>query len=124
MGGKTAVVEKTPRLRGKAVVTGGRGAATRYRRSAGRILSFAVSEGVIPTNPALGVRRPASEVRTVRLSPTDYLALGTALREAAEQGANPTAIAAVRLLALTGCRKGKSSACAGLRLTNPGGHFG
>jgi integrase len=107
MAGKTAMVEKTPRLRGKAVVTGGRGAAARTAGLLGGILSFAVSDGVIPTNPALGVRRPASEVRTVRLSPTDYLALGTALKEAAEQAANPTAIAAVRLLALTGCRKGE-----------------
>jgi integrase len=107
MAGKTAVVEKTDRLRGKAVVTGGRGAAARSAGLLGGILSFAVSEGVIPNNPALGVRRPASGARTVRLTPADYAALGTALNAAAQGGANPTAIAAVRLLALTGCRKGE-----------------
>ena len=39
MGGKTAVVEKTPRLRGKAVVTGGRGAAVDRRSAAGSFYS-------------------------------------------------------------------------------------
>lgn len=105
--GKTAVVEKTKRLRGKAVVTGGRGAAARSAALLGGIMSFAVSEGVIATNPALGVRRPASEARTARLSPSDYSKLGRALDAEAHDGANPTAIAAIRLLALTGCRKGE-----------------
>ena len=89
MAGKTAVVEKSPRLRGKAVVTGGRGAAARSAGLLGGILSFAMSEGVIPNNPALGVRRPASEVRRVRLSPADYSALGTALSDAAAAARKP-----------------------------------
>jgi integrase len=47
------------------------------------------------------------EARTARFSPTDYRTLGAALDAAAQDGINPTAIAAVRLLALTGCRKGE-----------------
>ena len=105
--GKTAAVEKTDRLRGKAIVTGGRGTAARTSGLLGGILSFAVSEGVIPANPALGVKRPASAPRTARLSPADYRALGAALDAAVQDGVNPTAIAAVRLLALTGCRRGE-----------------
>ena len=107
MAGKTAVVEKSPKLRGKAVVTGGRGAAARSAGLLGGILSFAVSEGVIAANPAVGVKRPASTARTARLSPADYRALGLALEAAAQDALNPTAIAAVRLLALTGCRRGE-----------------
>jgi len=105
--GKTAVVEKTLALRGKAVVKGGRGAAARSAGLLGGILSFAVSEGVIASNPATGVKKPASEPRTARLSPADYRALGIALDAAVRNGVNPTAIAAVRPLALTGCRKGE-----------------
>jgi integrase len=105
--GKTAMVEKTARLRGKAIVKGGRGAAARTAGLLGGILSFAVSDGVIPHNPALGVRRPASDSRTTRLSPAQYAALGIALNSATVNAVNPTAIAAVRLLALTGCRKGE-----------------
>lgn len=107
MAGKTAVVEKSGKLRGKAVVTGGRGAAARSTGLLGGILSFAVSEGVIPGNPAVGVKRPASTARTARLSPADYRALGVALEAAAQDAVNPKAIAAVRLLALTGCRRGE-----------------
>ena len=107
MAGKTAVVEKSDRLRGKAVVTGGRGAAARSAGLLGGILSFAVSEGVVAANPAVGVKRPASSARTTRLSPADYRALGLALETAMRDAVNPTAIAAVRLLALTGCRRGE-----------------
>lgn len=107
MAGKTAVVEKSAKLRGKAVVKGGRGAAARSAGLLGGILSFAVSEGVIPANPAVGVKRPASTARTARLSPADYRALGLALDSAAHDTVNPTAIAAVQLLALTGCRRGE-----------------
>jgi integrase len=107
MAGKTAVVEKSERLRGKAVVTGGRGAAARSTGLLGGILSFAVSEGVIAANPTVGVKRPASSARTTRLSPADYRALGLALEAATRDAVNPTAIAAVRLLALTGCRRGE-----------------
>jgi integrase len=66
-----------------------------------------VSEGVIESNSATGVKKPASEPRTARLSPTDYRALGIALDAAAGDGVKLTAIAAVRLLPLTGCRKGE-----------------
>jgi integrase len=103
--GKTAGAEKTAKLRGKSIVRGGPGAAARTAGLLGGILSFAVSEGVITTNPVRGALRPSSKVRTRRLTPSDYLALGRALDGAAESGMNPTAIAAIRLLALTGCRR-------------------
>ncbi|MDI3307692.1 MAG: site-specific integrase [Acetobacteraceae bacterium] len=102
--GKTATVEKT-KLRGKAVVTGGRGVATRTAGLLGGILSFAVSEGIIATNPAHGVKKPAYQKRKERLTPEQYRRLGQALQAASNEGATPSAINAIWLLALTGCRK-------------------
>ncbi|MBP0447840.1 tyrosine-type recombinase/integrase [Roseomonas sp. SSH11] len=106
-GGKTALVEKTDRLRGKSIVVGGKGAAARTVGLLGGILSFAVSEGVIPSNPAQGVRRPADGTRTARLTPATYRQLGRALEEAGAEGENPAALACLWFLALTGCRKGE-----------------
>lgn len=103
--GKTAMVEKTG-LRGKSVVEGGAGTAARTAGLLGGILSFAVSEGVIPFNPARGAKRQADGVRKRRLSAEEYRKLGKALI-AAEETDVPQAVAGVWLLALTGCRLGE-----------------
>jgi integrase len=105
--GKTAVVEKTAKARGKAIVEGGAGTAARTAGLLGGILSFAVSEGVIPFNPAQGVKRPADNRRQRRLSAAEYRQLGQALEEAEAEAETPQAIGGIRLLALTGCRAGE-----------------
>lgn len=107
--GKTAK-EKTlsGKLRGRVRVSGGGGSATRAVASFGAILSYAVSEGVIPTNPTHGVKRPAIGKRERRLSPDEYKVFGKELSAAehdetkAWQGS-----AMLRLAALTGCRIGE-----------------
>ena len=105
--GKTALVERTEKLRGKAIVEGGAGTATRTMGLLGGILSFAVSEGVLSANPVHGVKRPADQRKTLRLDPKEYRRLGTSLERMTAGGGNEAAITAVRLLALTGCRKGE-----------------
>lgn len=105
--GKTAAVTKTEKLRGKAVVTGGAGTAARTLGLLGGILTFAVAEGIIPQNPAIGVKRPAYKKRERFLSPEEYGALGAALKAAEAEGETPQAVQAVWLLALTGCRRGE-----------------
>lgn len=104
--GATAVVEKTEKRRGKAIVEGGPGTAARTAGLLGGILTFAVSEGIIEANPAHGVKRPADNRRVRRLSPEEYRALGQALTSMGAAGSEqgPTAI---WLLALTGCRLGE-----------------
>jgi integrase len=106
-GGRTALEEKTERLRGKSIVEGGRGAAARTVGLLGGILSFAVSEGVIPSNPAQGVRRPADGTRTTRLTPATYRLLGRALKEPGPRGRTPWRWSCIWFLALTGCREGE-----------------
>jgi integrase len=104
--GKTATDVKTG-IRGRAIVKGGRGTATRTVGLLGGMLSFAVSEGIIAVNPARGIKRPADQRREVRLSLDEYRRIGTALSTALANGENPTAVFAIKLLALTGCRRGE-----------------
>lgn len=108
--GKTAADVRTEAKRGRAIVEGGAGTAARTAGLLGGILSFAVSEGTIPFNPATGVKRPADKRRQRRLTPAEYKALGAALATAESEGETPQGIAGVRLLALTGCRLGEIEA--------------
>lgn len=106
--GKTAVAVKTGKKRGKAVVQGGAGTASRTAGLLGGIMSFAVSEGVRTDNPVRGVQRQADGMRNRRLDRSEFAALGKALSECEADGLElPQAIAGVRLLALTGCRLGE-----------------
>jgi hypothetical protein len=72
MAGKTRVSVKTKKLRGKAIVRGGAGTATRTVGLLGGILTYAVEAGIIETNPAHGIRKPKDNVRKRRLSEAEY----------------------------------------------------
>jgi integrase len=104
--GKTADDVKTG-FRGRAIIEGGAGTASRTVGLLGGILSFAVSEGIIASNPVRGVKRPADNRREIRLTADQYRALGKAVAAADVGGENPSAVLAIRLLALTGCRRGE-----------------
>jgi integrase len=104
--GKTATDTKTG-FRGRAIVEGGAGTASRTVGLLGGILSFAVSEGIIAFNPARGVKRPADNRRDIRLTADQYCSLAQALADAEAKCENPSAILAIRLLAFTGCRRGE-----------------
>ena len=105
MAGKTRVSVKTKKLRGKAVVRGGAGTATRTVGLLGGILTYAVEAGIIQTNPAHGVRKPKDNVRKRRLSEAEYRILGRMLRDAAKQEKYGKIVDIVRQIALTGCRR-------------------
>lgn len=102
--GKTAAKAKTGKARGLSRVRGGRGAATRTVGMLGSIFEFAVARGLLDSNPARGVKRWPDEKRERFLSAAELARLGDVLRASAGSE-HPSAIAAVRLLALTGCRK-------------------
>lgn len=102
--GKTTVNVKTGH-RGRARVTGGKGTATRTVGLLGGILAFAVAEGLRSDNPVRGVKRYPDNKGERFLSPEELARLGEALTTAETDGENPVAIAGIRLLILTGCRK-------------------
>jgi integrase len=102
--GKTSINEKTGK-HGRARVTGGKGTASRTVGLLGGIFSFAVGEGMRADNPVRGVKRYADRKGDRYLSSSELTTLGEALSAAEAEGDNATAIAAIRLLILTGCRK-------------------
>lgn len=104
--GKTATDVKTGR-RGRAIVTGGKGTATRTVGLLGGIFTFAVESDLLEANPVRGVKRYRDR-RNERFLDADELArLGQALKDAEAAGENPLALAIIRLLILTGARKGE-----------------
>lgn len=102
--GKTAFRDRSGKNGNRVMVTGGRGAAARTTGFLGGILTYAVNEGIIPTNPVQGVKLPADGVRTRRVMPEEFWAIGEALSGEGAQYDTPQAITGAWLLALTGCR--------------------
>lgn len=103
--GKTAKQSKT-RKRGLSRVRGGKGAANAAVTTLCAALSFGVRRGVRLDNPALGVRKFPEKKLERFLSPSELARLGQGLAAAEALGVeSPYAIAALRLLILTGCRK-------------------
>jgi integrase len=105
--GKTAARSKTGKKRGLSNVRGGVGTASRTVGLLGAIFSYAVKHRMRADNPVWGVMRPADGQRKRRLSDAEYASLGTALRQATTQHFWPAAVAAARLLAVTGWRSGE-----------------
>ena len=129
-GGKTKADIKT-KPRGRAIVKGGRGVATKTIMLLGAIFTFAVDRGMREDNPTRGIRTFKPNRHERFLSPKELARLGEVMSQsefdfhAAEErarrglarksgrrnqsdppaGENPFAIAAIRLLMLTGCRK-------------------
>lgn len=128
--GKTKADVKTCKF-GRAIVTGGEGTATRTVRLLGGIFSYAIAHGYIERNPRLGVKVYADGKGERFLSGEELRRLGETLREAETIGLpwqfrdeakakhrplkaenqreviSAHAVAAIRLLLLTGCRAGE-----------------
>lgn len=95
------------RRRGKINVTGGEGTATRTIRLLSSILSYAVDMELIDKNPALGIKLPPGGQRHRYLSPDELRRLGEVLEQPASTNTAGTAATILRLLILTGARRGE-----------------
>jgi integrase len=103
--GKTAKRRKT-RKQGLSRVRGGKGAANSAVTTLAAALNFGIRRGVRLDNPALGVRKFPEKKLERFLSPAELARLGEALAAAEALGVeSPFALAAIRLLILTGARK-------------------
>jgi integrase len=107
--GKTATNVKTT-LRGRAIVRGGKGTATRTVGLLGGIFTYAIDCGMIEVNPVVGIKRFADRKCDRYLSNRELAALGAALRRAKSIGENSAALAILELLVFTGARKGEIEA--------------
>jgi integrase len=94
----------------KAAAKGGKGTATRTTNLLSAIFSYAIAKGVRPDNPCKGIKRFAEGKRDRRFSDDEYKRLGIALRKAQDEQIWPSAMDAVRFIALTGWRAGEAVA--------------
>jgi integrase len=101
--GKSAADIKT-KLRGRAIVTGGKGTASRTMGLLGGIFSYAVSEGYRPDNPCNGIVRPKDGTHEWRIDDAGYRRLGKCLAAAEATGHHWQRVLASRAATLTGCR--------------------
>jgi integrase len=108
--GDTKKQAKTAKKRGKSIVRGGKGVATRAVGLLGAIFAYAVERGMRKDNPAHGVKKFAENKRERRLSDDEYKLLAAALATAEAEKIWPPAVAAARFLTLTGWRSGEALA--------------
>ena len=104
--GRTSVAPQEKRRPG-SIATGGAGVAAQCVALASTVLQFAVDRGVRSDNPARGVKKPPVRKMQRFLSEAELRKLAELLDVEAECSGNAHAIAAIRLLALTGCRRGE-----------------
>jgi integrase len=102
--GKTATNVKTG-FRGRAIVTGGKGAARESVVLLGSIFTFAVNRGLRADNPTWKVKKYTPRLLERFFSVAELARLGEVLTASEQEGESPVVVAAVRLLMLTGARK-------------------
>lgn len=93
---------------GKA--TGGPGVAARCVGTLQAILGHAKHKGLLAEHPTKGAKKLAGKKRSRRLSVAEIEALGKAMAYAELKGENPTALAVIRTLLLTGYRREEAQA--------------
>lgn len=106
--GKTAErIVTSARRRPGSIATGGKGVAAQCVALASSIYGFAVARGLCADNPARSVKK--APVRKVErfLSEAEIARLAAALDAETERTGNPYPSAAIKLLLLTGCRRGE-----------------
>ena len=123
--GKTAQPRRAPVSSEKqprgGIATGGEGVAARSLGMVRTIFEHAKRKRLITENPARGARKLADQKRKGRLTLDEVRLLGKAMREAAAQGDNPTGIAVIRFILLSGFRRNEALAIERSWLLDAGG---
>jgi integrase len=105
--GKTALDEKTG-PRGRAIVRGGKGIASRALSVLSAMMTFGEGRGIVASNPTKGVEPFRGRKKERFLTDTEVGILGEALVEMeGDRSLNWVASAAIKLLLLTGARRGE-----------------
>lgn len=106
--GKTKADIKTGR-HGRALVRGGEGTARQAIKLLRSVFNWAIEQHLMKANPAIGVKLGKDKVRnTVMRGPEDYDSLFKTLDKAEnEKRIRPTVAEAIRIIALTGARRGE-----------------
>jgi integrase len=106
--GKTAEkIASAEKRRPGSIATGGKGAAAQWIALVSSIYAFAIGRGLCADNPARGIKK--APVRKVErfLSEAEIAQRADALDVETAHSGNPYPAAAIKLLLLTGCRKGE-----------------
>jgi len=106
--GRTAKkIENGERRRSGGMARGGKGVAAQCVALVSAIFAFAIDRGVCADNPARGVKKaPVHKVERF-LSEAEIARLAQALGDETRRSGNPYPSAAIKLLLLTGCRRGE-----------------
>jgi len=96
--------KKQKQLRG-GIATGGNSVAARSLGMVRTIFEHARRKRLIAENPAKGARKLADQKRKVRLTLDQVRLLGKALSDAVAEGDNPTGLAIIRFIILSGFRR-------------------
>jgi site-specific recombinase XerD len=90
-----------------SITTGGPGVAAQCIALMSTLLGFAVARGLRPDNPALGIKKPPVRKMERFLSEAEIARLAIALDAEANRTGDPYPAAAIKLLLLTGGRRGE-----------------
>ncbi|MBJ7409976.1 MAG: tyrosine-type recombinase/integrase [Phenylobacterium sp.] len=102
-----ALAKIDTRKRNDPAARGGKGTATRTLGLLGAIFAFAVREGMRADNPVRGVERFKDNKAQRFLSAEELARLTAAINAAEAEGLNRHGLNVIRLLTLTGARKGE-----------------
>jgi integrase len=91
--------------RGRSIVRGGKGTAARVLAVLRAVFNFGIRLALVHTNPIKNLRAPKGKAPGRFLSDKEWARLGAAMGEARATMPNSTFIDAMKLIALTGCRK-------------------
>jgi len=107
--GKTVADRPSGKPRGRIRVRGGIGIARRTLQLASPVFGYGVQEGMISTNPCVGLKLGSSGTRDVIVEDeAEYTALFQAIAALeTERAITKAAADALRLIALTGARRGE-----------------